>query len=206
MLLLYDKYRDPQNPDQISIDGTLAYLDDLGVAPEDCRSLTLAFLLELPQTGEFSRTKFLGFWAAHRISSIDAMRLFLDESHALAMLSPPQFEALYQFCFDFVRGLDSRIKSISYDDAILYWQLLYGENRNMAPAYARLLQWYEFLELAKKPVSRDLWCMFHKFVVQVVVDDPELLAAYDEMSSWPSAVDEYYEWLVDSELLVQKET
>ncbi|OBA19677.1 DUF298-domain-containing protein [Metschnikowia bicuspidata var. bicuspidata NRRL YB-4993] len=194
---LFDKYKDPQNEAMLLIDGTLDYLNDLEIEPEDCRSLTLAFLLDSPQTGEFTRKSFLTFWALECITSLAEMRALILKCHSSIMKSPTEFEKFYQYCFNFIRGSDSRIKSITHEDAVSYWNLLFGECAYLEPCSERLKQWYEFVGSSKRPVSRDTWVMFYKFLIEVISKDPALLSGYDEMSSWPSMVDEFIEWLYE---------
>lgn len=192
---LYNKYKDPEDDSLILIDGTLAYLEDLNIDPEDPRSLTLAFLLGSPQTGEFSKARFLEFWAQNRVSSISQMKTLIDNSHKQIKESPQVYEEFYRYCFEFIRGSDTRIKSITHEDAISYWALLFGERKDLASCMERLDQWFQFLRDTKRPISKDTWIMFYKFLTQVVKADPLKLSGYDEMSSWPSMVDEYVEWL-----------
>ncbi|GEQ72857.1 hypothetical protein JCM33374_g6545 [Metschnikowia sp. JCM 33374] len=195
---LFDRYKDPENNTIISIDGTLSYLEDLNIDPEDSRSLTLSYLLKSPQTGEFPRSNFLDFWAANRVNSIPAMKQFIDQSHSRIKNSPSSYEDFYQYCFDFIRGSDVRIKYITHEDAVSYWGLLFGERQDLAASAERLAQWYEFVESSKKPITRDTWVMFYKFLLEVINTDPVSLSGYDEMSSWPSMVDEYIEWLYEN--------
>lgn len=198
---LFNKYRDPENEAMILIDGTLSYLADLNIEPEDLRSLTLAYLLKSPQTGEFPRSHFLEFWALNRINTLSQMKTFIDDSHLKIMGTPAKYEDFYQYCFNFIRGADSRIKSIIVEDAISYWSLLFGERRDLDSSAERLSQWYEFVETSKKPISKDTWVMFYKFLTEVINPDPTLFSGYDEMSSWPSMVDEYVEWLEENGFL-----
>lgn len=43
--------------------------------------------------------------------------------------------------------------------------------------------------------------MFYLFLKEVVLPDPENFKDYDEMAAWPSIVDEYIEYLRDTNLL-----
>ncbi|GBL48274.1 hypothetical_protein [Candidozyma auris] len=193
---LFDKYMDPENHDLISIDGTLAYLNDLGIDPEEVLSLIVAYVLKSPQTGEFRRNSFVQIWSSLSINTIDGMRSFLLEKENTMETSVDEFEPFYQFVFEFVRGSDSRIKVISSEEAIIYWQMLL--DKRFPKSTERLQQWYEFVQETKKSITRDSWNMFFKFLVQVIEKDPSSLSGYDEASAWPSLVDEYIEWLEES--------
>ncbi|SGZ50574.1 CIC11C00000004236 [Sungouiella intermedia] len=198
---IFDKYKDPESPTIILIDGTLAYLEDLGFDPEDLVSLTLAYVLKSPQTGEFNRDVFLEVWSTLGISSIQGMKSHILAQHQSIADSPSEFEKFYQYVFDFVRGSDVRIKTIGYEDAVLYWKMLFSSRESLADALTMLNHWYTFIETNKRNISKDAWNMFYKFVIQVIVADPVNLTGYDEMSAWPSVVDEFMEWLQDNEIL-----
>lgn len=193
LVALFDKYAS-ENPDVILIDGTLAYLEDLGFDPEDPISLTLAYILESPQTGEFHREAFLRVWADLHVSRISEMKAYVEQVRE-ELKTSELFEKFYRYVYEFVRGSDSRIKTIGYEDAILYWQMLFGERPELDKCQNRLQQWYAYVLENQRNISRDLWNMFLKFIWQVIEQDPENLSAYDEMSAWPSMVDEYVEWL-----------
>lgn len=196
VVAIFDKYRSTENPDVISIDGTLAYLEDLNLDPEDPISLTLAYVLESPQTGEFRRDPFVRKWLALSVNTLEDMRKHVVEKHRHLSESVEEFEPFYQFVFEFVRGADPRIKTIPHDEAIVYWQMLLDPR--FPTAKHRLASWYKFIDSTGKHISRDSWNMFLKFLVQVVVPDPQELSAYDEMSAWPSIIDEYVEWIADN--------
>lgn len=193
---LYNRYCDRTNPTIILIDGTLQYLADLGLDPEDPRSLTLAYILKSPQTGEFRRSDWEATWMAAGLVSLPQMRAHLDACHHDIYADRSKFEVFYRYVFDFLRGADTRVKSIPAADSAAYWRLLLPDHP-LACA-ERVRQWCEFVEEGARPVTKDTWNMWYKFYAQVVQPDPQALSAYDEMSAWPSLVDEYVEWLRDS--------
>lgn len=202
LVAIFDKYKDPENPTIILIDGTLAYLEDLGFDPEDVISLTLAYVLKSPQTGEFSKQEFLDVWSDVGVSSILGMKKHIISEQRRINSTPSEFEKFYQYVFDFVRGSDTRIKAVGYEDAVLYWKMLFSTQENMANAQDMLGHWYTFVTTNQRNISKDAWNMFYKFVMQVLVPDPITLSGYDEMSAWPSVVDEFMEWLQDNGVLL----
>lgn len=193
---IFARYSDSNDSSTILIEGTLQYLADLGLDPEDARSLTLAYILKSPQTGEFKRADFVATWAAAGASTLPQMRAHLDARHHDIYADLAQFEQFYRYVFDFVRGADSRAKSIPAADSAAYWRLLLAEGSDKCAL--RINQWCEFVEETARPVSKDTWNMWYKFYAQVVQPDPQALSGYDEMSAWPSMVDEYMEWLHES--------
>lgn len=53
---------DPKNPEEIAIEGTIKYCEDLGVAPEDVVMLALAWLTKAPTMGRFARKGWIEGW------------------------------------------------------------------------------------------------------------------------------------------------
>lgn len=211
LVAIFNKYK--ESDQCISVDGTLAYLGDLGLEPEDLRSLTVAYLLGSLRMGEFERPKFMSYWkgALECPALVGAMRRVVDARHQQIFLDSREFERLYVYCFDFIRSSDLRIKSIPPSEATDYWRLLFGERSSLAnwpaaDALPRLDQWYEFVRTENKSVSKDLWVMFLKFVGEVILADAAHFGGYDEMSSWPSVIDEYVEWLRERHLLELEKT
>jgi DCN1-like protein 1/2 len=61
---LFDKYRDDPKgaPDEIGMDGTMQYLDALGVSVEDIGMLVVSELVKSPSMGEIKREGFVNGW------------------------------------------------------------------------------------------------------------------------------------------------
>jgi DCN1-like protein 1/2 len=53
---------DPEEPSTIGIDGTINYIQDLGVALEDPVVLALAYKLDAPTMGQFPKQRFIKGW------------------------------------------------------------------------------------------------------------------------------------------------
>lgn len=203
VLACFDKYKDPDS-DIILIDGTLAYLEDLGIAPEHCWSLTLAYFLQSPHAGEFHRDSFVEAWMRVGVTSIPDMTRYIEQLHQQLTSTSAEFAKLYAYVFGFVRGPDRGVKTIDYKDAVSYWRLLFPECAFLANCTERLEQWYQFVEQVQNPVSRDLWDIFLRFVLEILCTDPLNLSSYDEMSVWHSMMDEYVEWLQENNLLGER--
>lgn len=202
LLNIFDNYKDPYL-DLILIDGTLSYLEDLGIDPEDCKSLTLAYLLNSPQTGEFHRRDFVDTWALAGVTSVSEMKQYVETKHQELATTPTEFVKLYNFVFSFVKGPDRGVRVIEGSEAISYWRLLFAQCSYLYNCSERLEQWYQFVEQSKRGVSKDLWEMFFKFLVDVLSTDPLLLSSYEEMSAWHSMLDEFVEWLLENNLLLR---
>lgn len=59
---VFDKYADKEDPDDLGIDGTITFIQDLGVDLEDLVAVALAFKLHSPRLGVFPRSLFILGW------------------------------------------------------------------------------------------------------------------------------------------------
>lgn len=200
--IIFDIYKNPENDQEIDINGTMSYLEDLKIEPEDPKSLVLAYFLNSPSMGVFKRKDFHKQWTSVNVTSIQSMRKFLDRyQQNIGLLL--DFQKMYNYTFDFA----SELRLLDYESAIEYWQLLFpmmifGREDAQPEIQTRLDQWYKFISTEyKRPLSKDSWTMFYSFVSEIIFDDPVDLRNYSEMSSWPSVVDEYVEYLRENELL-----
>ncbi|KAI5968887.1 DCN1 [Candida theae] len=226
LVSLFDEYKDANNPNVIDIDGTLKYLDDLQIDPDDVKALTLAFLLKSPSVGVFERDKFISIWQHYKIHDIKSMRKFLDKFHQDVLYDKGSytdldtdkavdFKQLYDYTFAFLKESDNQ-KVLDIDLTISYWKLLLPlittvyftknetpANGNKDKVEERVNNWFDFLSNSNpRPViTFDTWSMFYLFFLEVVLPDPYKLSNYDEMAAWPSKVDEYVEYLSDNSLI-----
>ncbi|KAK6459698.1 Cullin binding-domain-containing protein [Scheffersomyces xylosifermentans] len=225
LVSVFEQYKDPENEAQIDINGTMQYLEDLGLEPEDPSTLTLSFFLSSPGMGIFNRDSFLHQWQRYKVYDIPAMKNFLKEYHESLVNNqglyftegkdePIYFKSLYDFTFDFL--MEPEQKLLDFESAILYWELLLPlvidesvksgklEKSKKAAAEERTKQWFEFVRSSyKRSFSKDSWTMFYLFFKDVIVTDPINFKDYDEMAAWPSVMDEYIEYLRENELLAE---
>lgn len=199
---IFETYKDEQDNNKINIEGTLKYLEDLEIDPEDMESLTLSFFLQSPSMGIFPRLIFLTNWQLQKIFSIKEMKLFLIKYQREIDGNDGEFEKLYKFTFNFIKSNEND-KSVDFESAISYWQLLFKHKSKLSDScYERLNQWYKFInDIYQKNISKDSWDMFYFFVNDIIIQDPINFKNYDEMSAWPSVIDEYVEYLRDNQLI-----
>lgn len=198
---IYEKYQDEKNPEIIDIDGTIEYLEDLQIDPEDILSLILAYLLESPSTGVFTKKSFLTIWNNKKITRLPEMKQYLKSLQQEIDEDLKKFELLYKFTFGFIKANEID-KTINYELATSYWQLLFKDRIYFDESQPRLEQWYKFVnDEYKRDFSRDSWNMFYHFLVDIIAKDPKNFKDYDEMSAWPSVIDEYVEYLRENELI-----
>lgn len=198
---IYDKYKDTHNENKIDINGTIAYLEDLNIDPEDPISLTLAYFLESPTMGVFTKEKFLNKWQSEKITSLSSMREYILKLHKSLEANDELFQDLYNFTFNFLMEVPGQ-RLLNYELAVDYWKLLFMNRKDFEPCFGRLNQWFDFISNEyKRGLSNDTWKMFYLFVKTIMLKDPSNLQDYDEMSAWPSVIDEYVEYLKENELL-----
>lgn len=197
LMTIFNKYRDTNT--SIGIDGTLQYLEDLGIEPEDVKALILSYFLESESMGSFRKDAFLRNWDGVGAVTVEDMAKYLQLLKA-EMCHLSEFQKLYTFTFDFLLE-NSHQKSLPYDLVIDYWKLLFGLIELDDETRKRIDQWYEFLETVKKPINKDTYLMFWEFVKEVMMVDAKGMKEYDEMASWPVIIDEYIEYLQENGLL-----
>ncbi|RZC35115.1 Cullin binding and/or UBA 4 domain containing protein [Asbolus verrucosus] len=56
---LYNRYKDPNEPDKITVDGIMKFLDDLGLPPESKLVLIIAWKFKAATQCEFTRDEFI---------------------------------------------------------------------------------------------------------------------------------------------------
>lgn len=209
---IFKKYQDPEDKEHIDINGTIAYLGDLSIEPEDLQSLVLAYFLKAPRMGFFKRHDFLSQWQKHKVTTLPQMKDFIEKLWNQIQNDKEEgtygFRGLYDFTFGFLLENDNQ-KVLGYELVVEYWKLLLPVKFELHSSYEgiakRLEQWYDFvLKEYKRDFSKDMWSMFYLFLVEVVATDPENMSEYDEMAAWPSVMDEYVEYLHENDLLSER--
>ena len=92
---LYNKYKDPSEPDKIGMEGVVRFLDDLNLDPGSRLVLILAWKFKAAQQCEFSREEFLGGMAELGCDSIDKLKQKLS-SFEKEMTDQNKFKEFYQ--------------------------------------------------------------------------------------------------------------
>ncbi|KAI5952910.1 DCN1 [Candida jiufengensis] len=220
---IYDKYKDSLNPNQIDIEGTLKYLEDLDIDPDDPKALSLAFLLNSPKLGIFKKDDFLTIWQYYKVYDLLMMKVFIKNFYNdilhnknnyidLKTNQTINFKKFYDFTFKFLIETENQ-KVLNIELATEYWKLLLPlvisvhneteSNLNKDKIEERINQWYEFLIKfdQRKIITFDTWSMFYQFLIEIIINDPINLSKYDEMAAWPSKIDEYMEYLNENELI-----
>lgn len=201
---LFNKYMDPTDNTVTDIDGTIKYLEDMKIAPDELDSLTLLYFLKSKSMGIFLRQEFVSAWRKASISSIESMAPYIRLMTSGLLSRDPEFDLLYKFTYGFLLEQDGQ-KLLPYDLCIDYWRLLLieGKYKGNASLVKRLDQWCVFIETEQqRGISRDTWDMFILFIREIILPDPEEMKEYDDMAAWPSVIDEYIQYLRENKLMV----
>ncbi|KAK9468837.1 Cullin binding-domain-containing protein [Lipomyces arxii] len=187
---LFDKYKDLEDPTSIGLDGTINYIQDLGVDLEDPVVLALAYKLSAPTVGQFSKQGFINGWQEMGADTITKMKKVVETLRDQMQNDPVFFKNVYRFTFIFVRSPGQRI--LNLDSAVEYWTLLLEDR---FPDKRSFDQWVSFVtEQYKKAIPRDTWNMLLDFVVNVL-NNANGLDSYDSEAAWPSIFDEFVAYL-----------
>ncbi|KAF2111468.1 Cullin binding-domain-containing protein [Lophiotrema nucula] len=195
---LFDKYRDdPKNsPDIIGVDGSMKYLDAIGVNLEGLDSFAAMEIIQAPSMGEISRDGFVNGWAAVGADSIEKQKAHINFLKKSLPSDKTKFTEIYKFSFQL--GKTAQQKAIPLENAAGFWELLFSSP--MSPVQWRTPNspwidwWGEFLTSKwKKSVNKDMWNETLKFA-QMTLDD-EQISFWNEESSWPSVIDDFVEFV-----------
>lgn len=184
--VIFDKFQEEDG--EIGIDGTIKFLKELDVAPEEPVVLTLAHKLQSPGEGRFSREGFIDGWKSLGADSLKKMKeTVVTLKQDLQNREGPLFEETYEFAFKY--NLQDGQRMLPLETAVAYWDLLLSGDK-----FAKIDEWTTFVqEVYKKSVSRDTWKMILEFA-RYLDQDPQL-TEYDAEGAWPSVIDEFVDYL-----------
>lgn len=199
LIEIFNKYEDPTTG-KIEIEGTIEYLSDLDIEPEDPAALYLSYILDSPSTGVFERIFFVSGWSSLNVTNLKDMqkKLAAIKNTLFGPIELLQndaelnetFKKVYSFTFQYILNSNNTplLKKLDYEDCMLYWDLL------LKPKYLKeILVWNEFISKDyKKAINKDAWNMLLIFLNDFH-DDPKL-EKYDEMASWPLIIDNFVEY------------
>ncbi len=185
---LFDRYKDLNDGNLMTIDGVEKFCSDLDLRPDDFRILIFAWKLNAEQMYQFTRSEFVSGCKTMNVDSIPQIQNRLSELTQLLQDDPQLFRSLYRFAFKF--GLDhaNGQRILPVDIALCLWRLVFTYNK--PPILER---WLTFLQndiTRVRGIPRDTWNMFLNFS-ETVGDD---LSTYNDAEAWPSIFDDFVEY------------
>ncbi|XP_035618401.1 DCN1-like protein 5 isoform X1 [Oncorhynchus tshawytscha] len=169
-------------PDEVlGPEGMEKFCEDIGVEPENIIMLVLAWKLEAPNMGFFTKEEWLKGMTLLQCDCIERLQGKLDYLRN-QLNDTIIFKNIYRYAFDFARDKDQR--SLDMDTAKSMLALLLGRTWPLFPVFN------QFLEQSKyKVMNKDQWYNVLEFSRTVSTD----LSNYDEDGAWPVLLDEFVE-------------
>lgn len=183
---IFRQYADADEK-EISIDGTIQFIQDLGLELEDPVVLAVVKELSSPAMGRFPKQGFVSGWSRWGVASLQDMQNAVQTMGQRMREDEKYFTEVYRFTFKF-NLQDEGQRVLQQETAIDYWKLL------LADRFPILDKWIKFVqEEYKRGISKDTWNMIWDFA-KYYRSDPNL-EAYDDEAAWPSVIDEFVEYL-----------
>ncbi|GAA5847853.1 hypothetical protein JCM5353_008406 [Sporobolomyces roseus] len=171
---LWKNYCDSSNAEEIGLEGTMRYCEDINVNPEQAEMLALACFTKAPTMGRFTRKNWIEAWMNVQRDSVEQQREYVD-SLRQKLTQPDSFREIYNYTFDFAK--EEGQKSMPFEIAQELWNLLVPLDPASTFPKDRLGWWLDFLiENGSKVVSKDTWNLFLDFTRTI---DPNF-EQYDE--------------------------
>ena len=94
--------------DEISIDGTIKFCEDLSVNPEDVALLAVAYELKSPGVGAFPKEGWVDGWKRLQCDSIPKIKAQLAQLNSKLANDTEYLQAVYNYTFNFAKSEGQR--------------------------------------------------------------------------------------------------
>ncbi|KAL3204074.1 hypothetical protein MRX96_011842 [Rhipicephalus microplus] len=111
---LFNRYKDPHEPDKMTVDGIIRFLEDLGLSPESKLVLIIAWKFKAVAQCEFTREEFM---------------------NGMSELGSKTF---YNFTFNYAKNPGQ--KGLDLDMAITYWNIVFPGRFKFLNLWCQFLQ------------------------------------------------------------------
>lgn len=182
ILSLYERYKDPNDPGKIGVEGVEKLCIDLELDPTSITVLVLAWKLKAAVQCEFSQKEFVDGLERLRVDDIKKLKKVLPKLEQ-DLEDTRQFRDFYLFTFNFAKNPNQ--KSLELDMALAYWGIV------LKGRFVHLDLWIEFVQdNHKRAITKDTWTLLLDFSNQI----NGMFSNYDDEGAWPILIDEFVEW------------
>jgi len=183
----FREYSSMDEDDVIGPDGIERLCGDIGVEPENIAMLVLAWKMNAKQMGYFTRDEWIKGLSDLECDNLEKLQAKIDYIRDMST-EYPVFRNIYRYAFDFAR--DKQQRSLDIETAKSLLELLLEKNWKL------FSQFRVFLEQSRyKVINKDQWFNILEFSKSILSD----LSNYDVDGAWPVMLDEFVEWLKNTE-------
>ena len=191
---IFDRYAEHANPNQMDIEGTIAYFTDLGIDPEnDVEAIIAAYTLESPSTGVFTRDAFVQNWANVNATNVKDMSIYLHQAKHNSKL----IDLVNKFAFKY--ALEEGKRKLAVEDAVALWRVIYNDDLTKLQEPSTVSKFInDFVasgKSGKESISMDEWNMSRPFFA---IPLPQL-EHLSEDAAWPVLMDDFVDFLYQKE-------
>lgn len=133
---LFNKYRDQQENDKITVDGVMKFLEDLNLSPESILVLIIAWKCKAAVQCEFSKDEFMMGLIELGSDSIDKLKAKLPTLE-MEIKDTNKFKDFYHFTFNYAKNPGQ--KGLELDMAIAYWNIVLRGRFKFLDAWCKFL-------------------------------------------------------------------
>lgn len=179
---LFNRLKDPHEPDKIGVEGISKFCEDLHLDPTSRLVLVIAWKFKAAVQCEFTKSEFINGMTELCVDDLEKLRWMLPNLEN-ELSDKTKFKSLYQYTFNFAKNLEQ--KSLELDMAVAYWNILIGDRFKFLDLWTKYLN-----EHYKRAIPRDTWNLLLDFSLMINDD----MSNYDEEGAWPALIDDFVEW------------